>query len=46
MERQVKELKSKLTELETSQRATAKASLAAMESKIANLESQLENETK
>lgn len=46
MERQVKELKAKLADLETSQRATAKANMAAMESKIANLESQLENETK
>ena len=41
LERQNKELKSKLTELETSQRAKAKATIAALESKIATLEEQL-----
>jgi len=41
LERQNKELKAKLTELETSQRAKAKATIAALESKIANLEEQL-----
>ena len=41
LERQNKELKAKLTELETSQRAKSKATIAALESKIANLEEQL-----
>merc|ERR1711936_109648 len=41
LERQNKELKAKLSEVETSQRAKAKATIAALESKIANLEEQL-----
>merc|ERR1719384_523471 len=45
LERQNKELKAKLQELETSQRAKAKAVSAALESKIANLEEQLAAET-
>lgn len=42
LERQNKELKAKLAELETAQRAKTKATIAALESKIANLEEQLE----
>merc|ERR1711972_160633 len=38
-------LKAKLSEVETSQRAKAKATIAALESKIANLEEQLAAET-
>ena len=45
LERQNKELKAKLNEVETSQRAKAKANIAALESKIANLEEQLASET-
>ena len=45
LERQNKELKTKLNEVETSQRAKAKATIAALESKIANLEEQLATET-
>merc|ERR1712079_439014 len=45
LERQNKELKAKLSEVETSQRAKAKATIAALESKIANLEEQLSGET-
>jgi len=45
LERQNKELKTKLNELETSQRAKAKATISALESKIANLEEQLAAET-
>ena len=45
LERQNKELRVKLNELETSQRAKAKATVAALESKIANLEEQLAAET-
>merc|ERR1719270_2061002 len=45
LERQNKEMKSKLSEVETSQRAKAKATIAALESKIANLEEQLAAET-
>merc|ERR1712066_945592 len=45
LERQNKELKAKLQELETSQRAKAKATIAALESKIANLKEQLSGET-
>jgi len=45
LERQNKEQKAKLQELETSQRAKAKATIAALESKIANLEEQLAGET-
>merc|ERR1712183_637704 len=44
-ERQNKELKTKLNEVETAQRAKAKATIAALESKIANLEEQLQGET-
>ena len=40
-----KELKTKLNEVETAQRAKAKATIAALESKIANLEEQLAAET-
>lgn len=46
LERQNKELKGKIAELETSQRAKSKATIAALESKIANFEEQLENEGK
>lgn len=42
LERQNKELKAKLTELETAQRTKTKATISALESKIANLEEQLE----
>lgn len=42
LERQNKELKAKLAELETAQRTKTKATIAALESKIANLEEQLE----
>merc|ERR1712008_526925 len=45
LERQNKELKAKLSEVETSQRAKAKATITALESKIANLEEQLAAET-
>merc|ERR1712038_1235815 len=45
LERQNKELRVKLNELETSQRAKAKATVAALESKITNLEEQLAAET-
>merc|ERR1739847_143021 len=38
LERQNKELRAKLQELETSQRAKAKATIAALESKIAQLD--------
>lgn len=42
LERQNKELKAKLAELETAQRTKTKATIAALESKIGNLEEQLE----
>lgn len=42
LERQNKELKAKLTELETAQRTKTKATITALESKLANLEEQLE----
>lgn len=42
LERQNKELKAKLAELETSQRTKTKATITALESKITNLEEQLE----
>ena len=45
LERQNKELKTKLEELETSTRAKTKATIAALESKINNLEEQLGSET-
>jgi len=44
LERQNKELKAKLEELENSNRAKAKAAIAALESKVANLEEQLSAE--
>ncbi|XP_033337822.1 myosin heavy chain 10 isoform X2 [Megalopta genalis] len=46
LERQNKELKAKLTELETAQRAKTKATIQQMESKINNLDEQLETEAK
>ncbi|XP_069684967.1 myosin heavy chain, non-muscle isoform X2 [Periplaneta americana] len=46
LERQNKELKAKLVELETAQRTKTKATIAALESKINNLEEQLEAEAK
>lgn len=46
LERQNKELKAKLTELETNQRTKTKATIAALESKILTLEEQLEAEAK
>lgn len=46
LERQNKDLKAKLTELETSQRSKTKATISALESKISNLEEQLEAEAK
>merc|ERR1712142_236584 len=44
MERQNKELKVKLEEVENSNRAKAKAAIAALESKVTNLEEQLSAE--
>merc|ERR1712029_353309 len=44
LERQNKELKAKLEEVETSSRAKAKAAIAALESKVSNLEEQLSAE--
>jgi len=44
LERQNKELKAKLEEVENSNRAKAKAAIAALESKVANLEEQLSAE--
>merc|ERR1712130_1098687 len=44
LERQNKELKAKLEEVETSNRAKAKAAIAALESKVSNLEEQLSAE--
>ncbi|PSN45224.1 Myosin-11 [Blattella germanica] len=46
LERQNKELKAKLVELETAQRTKTKATIATLESKINNLEEQLEAEAK
>lgn len=46
LERQNKDLKAKLAEIETSQRTKIKATMATMEAKITNLEEQLENEAK
>ncbi len=46
LERQNKELKTKLAELETNQRTKTKAVIATLESKINNLEEQLEAEAK
>ncbi|XP_055708521.1 myosin heavy chain, non-muscle [Phlebotomus papatasi] len=46
LERQNKELKAKLAEIETAQRTKIKATIAGLENKIANLEEQLESEAK
>lgn len=46
LERQNKELKAKLSELETSQRSKSKATILSLEGKINNLEEQLEAEAK
>ncbi|KAI8119067.1 non-muscle, Myosin heavy chain [Lucilia cuprina] len=46
LERQNKELKAKLAEIETAQRTKIKATIATLEAKIANLEEQLDNEGK
>lgn len=46
LEKQNKDLKSKLNELETSTRTRTKATISALEAKVANLEEQLENEAK
>ena len=46
LERQNKELKQKLNELETNQRTKKKATIANLEAKISNLEEQLEAEAK
>ncbi|KAH8401047.1 hypothetical protein KR009_002704, partial [Drosophila setifemur] len=46
LERQNKELKAKLAEIETAQRTKVKATIATLEAKISNLEEQLENEGK
>ena len=46
LERQNAELRAKLTELESDTRSRFKASMSALEGRIANLEEQLEAETK
>ncbi|XP_063701487.1 myosin heavy chain, non-muscle isoform X1 [Culicoides brevitarsis] len=46
LERQNKDLKAKLAEIETAQRTKIKATISGLENKINNLEEQLENETK
>lgn len=46
LERQNKELKAKLAEIETAQRTKIKATISTLEAKIANLEEQLDNEGK
>lgn len=46
LERQNKELKAKLQEMESAVKSKYKASIAALEAKIAQLEEQLDNETK
>ncbi|XP_046990490.1 myosin heavy chain, non-muscle isoform X1 [Schistocerca americana] len=46
LERQNKELKAKLVELETAQRTKTKATIASLEAKIANLEEQMDTEVK
>lgn len=46
LDRQNKELKSKLAELETNQRTKQKAAIASLESKIHNLEEQFEAEAR
>lgn len=46
MERQNKDLREKLQELENQIRTRTKATIAALESKVANLEEQLDIETK
>jgi len=45
-ERQNKELKAKLAEIETNQRVKTKTAISNLESKIANLDEQLETEAK
>ncbi len=45
LERQNKELKAKVAELEATAKTRSKAQLAALEAKIANLEEQLNAET-
>jgi myosin protein heavy chain len=46
LERQNKDLREKLTELENTIRTRTKATIAALEGKVANLEEQLDVETK
>lgn len=46
LERQNKEMRDKLQELEGQNRARTKATITALESKIANLEEQLDQEAK
>jgi len=45
-DRQNKELKAKLAEIETNQRVKTKTAISNLESKIANLDEQLETEAK
>lgn len=46
LDRQNKELKAKLAEIETNQRVKTKTAISNLESKIVNLEGQLESEAK
>lgn len=46
LDRQNKELKAKLAEIETNQRVKTKTAISNLESKIANFEEQLESEAK
>lgn len=46
LDRQNKELKAKLAEIETNQRVKTKTAISNLESKIVNLEGQLEDEAK
>lgn len=46
LDRQNKELKTKLAEIETNQRVKTKTTISNLESKIVNLEEQLESEAK
>lgn len=46
LDRQNKELKAKLAEIETNQRVKTKTAISNLESKIVNLEKQLESEAK
>jgi len=46
LDRQNKELKAKLAEIETNQRVKTKTAISNLESKIVNLEEQLESEAK